>query len=104
MINYSATFAISFLLSAQLQVIMGYDFFIAGPFLLSQPIIMAILSPFAGTLSDRIEPRLVASTGMGLSAAGLLFLIFVTASTSIVWIIAIFGLNRPWFRLVRIPQ
>jgi MFS family permease len=33
---------------------------------------MALFSPLAGRLSDRLEPRVVASLGMGLCAAGLL--------------------------------
>ena len=66
MINYSATFAIGFVLSLYLQVIRGLDSYHAGLILLIQPVLMAMFSPMAGSLSDRIDPRIVASIGMGL--------------------------------------
>jgi len=88
MISYSATFAIGFLISLDLQVVRGYDSQVAGLVLLSQPLIMAILSPFTGTLSDRIEPRLIASWGMGITTLGLFFLIFITADTTLWTIVA----------------
>ncbi|MEN6350176.1 MAG: MFS transporter [Syntrophomonas sp.] len=81
MINYSATFAVTFLLSVYLQVVRGYTSQTAGLILLAQPLVMALLSPLAGTLSDRLEPRVVASFGMGCSALSLFFFIFVQANT-----------------------
>lgn len=88
MINYSATFAVTFLLSVYLQVVRGYSSQSAGLILLAQPAVMAILSPFAGTLSDRIEPRTVASIGMGCSALSLFLFIFLQANTAPVWLVA----------------
>jgi len=72
LVNYSATFAIGFLLSLYLQYIKGFSPQGAGLVLVAQPVIMALFSPLAGRLSDRMEPRVVASMGMALSAAGLL--------------------------------
>jgi len=86
MINYSATFAIGFLLSLYLQIILGYSAQTAGLILLAQPIVMALFSSYAGALSDRIEPRIVASWGMGLSALGLFNFIFLGPATP-VWLI-----------------
>jgi EmrB/QacA subfamily drug resistance transporter len=71
LINYSATAAITFLLSLHLQNIMGLTAQHAGLVLVMQPIVMTLLSPLAGTASDRREPRHVASLGMGFTAAGL---------------------------------
>ena len=71
LVNYSATFAISFLLSLYLQYIKGFTPRTAGLVLIAQPVVMALFSPLAGRLSDRLEPRVVASLGMGLCAAGL---------------------------------
>lgn len=88
LINYSATFAVGFLLSLHLQVVMGYSSQTAGLILLFQPVVMALLSPLAGTLSDRIEPRIVASWGMGLTALGLAVFAFLSASTP-VWLIVL---------------
>lgn len=82
MINYSATYAVTFLLSVYLQVVRGYDSQAAGLILLAQPLVMTVLSPLAGTLSDRLEPRLVASLGMGCSALSLFFFTFISSSTA----------------------
>jgi EmrB/QacA subfamily drug resistance transporter len=71
LLNYCATFAVSFLLSLYLQVIRGLGPREAGLVLLAQPLLMAALSPLAGRLSDRIEPRRVASLGMALTAVAL---------------------------------
>jgi len=88
MINYSATFAIGFLLSLYLQVIRGYSPQTAGFVLIAQPVIMALFSSFAGSLSDRIEPRIVASCGMGLNALGLFLFALLGAATP-VWMVAL---------------
>jgi len=88
LINYSATFAVTFLLSLHLQVVMGIPSQLAGLVLLAQPVIMAALSPFAGALSDRVEPRIVSSWGMSITTLGLLILTFISESTPI-WFIAV---------------
>ncbi|NLC38652.1 MAG: MFS transporter [Clostridia bacterium] len=87
-INYCATFAVSFLLSIYLQLVKGYDSQTAGFILLAQPLVMALLSPFAGALSDRIEPWKVASLGMSITSLALLFLYFVSQDTPI-WLVMI---------------
>ena len=81
LINYSATFSLTFLLSLYLQDIKGFDPEKVGLILLAQPVMMASLSPYAGRLSDRIEPRIVASIGMGLTALGLLVFCFLGEAT-----------------------
>jgi len=88
LIHYSGTIAVGFLLSLYLQFIKGVGPRNAGLILVAQPIVQAILSPFAGRLSDRIEPRIVASIGMVSSAAGLLLLSFLRETTPFAFIIA----------------
>lgn len=82
LINYSATFAIVFLLSLYLQKIQLLSPQKAGTILLAQPLVMAILSPIAGQWSDRIQPRYLSSLGMALSAIGLLWMVFLNKETS----------------------
>ncbi|HSQ93609.1 MAG TPA: MFS transporter, partial [Methanoregula sp.] len=56
LVNYGATFAVMFFLSLYLQYIWGYSPQQAGTLLVVQPVVMALVSPAAGRLSDRIEP------------------------------------------------
>jgi len=87
LIHYSATFGITFLLSLYLQYIKELGPQKAGLILLSQPLIMAIFSPFAGRMSDRIEPRVIATTGMGITFLGLLIFSFLGEETSLIFIV-----------------
>jgi MFS family permease len=87
LINYSATFAVSFLLSLYLQYIKGFSPDRAGLVLISAPLVQAVFSPLAGRLSDRIEPRVLASLGMAISAAGVVMLIFLGHGTSLAFIV-----------------
>jgi EmrB/QacA subfamily drug resistance transporter len=77
LVNYAGTFALGFLLSLYLQYVKGLSPRDAGLVMLAQPVTMALVSPMAGRLSDRVEPRILASGAMGLSAAGLLSLSFL---------------------------
>ena len=83
LINYSVTFAITFFLSLCLQYIKKLNPQSAGLILVFQPVMMAICSPFAGRLSDRIEPRIVASMGMTLTAVGLFLFTFLHTDTTL---------------------
>jgi EmrB/QacA subfamily drug resistance transporter len=100
LINYCATFAVGFLLSFYLQFIKGMSPQNAGLILVAQPAVMAIFSPLAGRLSDRHEPRLLASAGMAVSAAGLGLLAFLARTTSLGFVgmsLAVLGLGFALF-------
>lgn len=88
MLQYSASYGVTFLLSLYLQYIQGLDPTWAGLILVSRPVVMAIFSPGAGKLSDRFEPRYVVSTGMAIVALGLLLLSFVGSETGLWYIIS----------------
>ncbi len=104
MVNYSATFAIGFLLSLHLQVVVQLDSQAAGLVLLAQPLVMALFSPFAGALSDRRSPTVVASIGMAISAIGLFCFSFITIESSLLWIIAVLALVGFGFALFGPPN
>lgn len=83
LISYSATFAITFLMSLYLQYIKGLEPDQAGMVMLVQPAVMAILSPYTGRLSDRVEPRLVASAGMALTFIAVFAFVFLDEETGL---------------------
>ena len=87
LINYSSTSAVAFLMSLYLQYVKGLPPQKAGLVLVAQPIVMALASPFAGKLSDRSEPRVIASLGMALSAVGLVLFSFLRSATGFGFII-----------------
>ncbi len=87
LVNYAATFAVGFLLSLYLQSVRGLSPQAAGGLLTAQPLVMAALSPFAGRLSDRVDPRVVASSGMGLIAVGLALLALVGPGTPFAFVV-----------------
>jgi EmrB/QacA subfamily drug resistance transporter len=87
LINYSATFAVTFLLSFYLQYIKMLNPQTAGSILIAQPIVMATFSPLAGRLSDKIDSRVIASIGMGLTVLGLILLVFLNEQTSFLYVI-----------------
>jgi len=87
LIHCSATFAVTFLLSLYLQYIKKLTPENAGLILIAQPIVQALCSPFSGKLSDRIEPRIVASIGMALTGVGLGLLTVLNEKTTLVFIV-----------------
>ncbi|MEW6448405.1 MAG: MFS transporter [Bacillota bacterium] len=104
LINYSATFAVGFLLSLYLQYVKGFDTQHAGYILASQPVVMAVFSPSAGKLSDRMEPRLVASAGMAMATAGLFLLAFLYENTPVWFVVLVLVLLGLGFALFSSPN
>lgn len=104
LINYSATFGVTFLLSLYLQYVKELSPQGAGLVLVAQPLVMSTLSPLAGRLSDRIEPRTLASTGMGCTAAALLLFTWLEQDTSLRYIVACLLLNGLGFAFFSSPN
>lgn len=104
MLNYGATFAISYLISIYLQVVMGYSSQTAGLIMIFQPLIMALLSPVAGRLSDRFSPFRMSSLGMALCAAGTFMFIFTGLHTHLIFIIAALVVTGLGFAMFSSPN
>jgi EmrB/QacA subfamily drug resistance transporter len=81
LIHYAATFAVTFLLSLYLQFIRGMSPQAAGVLLVAQPVCMALFSPLAGKISDRVEPGKIATGGIAMTAAGLAALVTIDSAT-----------------------
>ncbi|HET9985334.1 MAG TPA: MFS transporter [Longimicrobiales bacterium] len=104
LISYSATFGVPFLLSLYLQYVRGMGPEAAGSLLVAQPIVQAILSPAAGRLSEWVEPRVLASGGMALTAAGLLLLTGLSPVTSTAHLVLVLALLGTGFALFSSPN
>jgi len=104
LIHYSATSATGFFISLYLQYLKGFDARTAGLIMISQPVMMALLSPLAGKLSDKYNPGVIASYGMGLTATGLIMLCFVNETSSIYMIISLLTIMGIGFALFSSPN
>jgi EmrB/QacA subfamily drug resistance transporter len=87
LINYLATFAVTFLLSLYLQHIKELKPDEAGLVLIASSIPMTIITPLAGRLSDKIEPRLVAAAGLVMGCLALVLLTFLNYGTSLWYVV-----------------
>jgi len=103
-INYAATFAISFVMSLYLQYAKHLSPKEAGLVLVTQPVLMAIVAIFSGRLSDKINPRWLASSGMAISVVGLVMLTFIEIDTSQSYIILALAILGFGFGLFSAPN
>ncbi|MBA7670291.1 hypothetical protein ES703_78436 [subsurface metagenome] len=72
----------------------------SGLILVIPAVVMAIFTPIAGRLSDKIEPLRVASIGIGVLLASLYLLSLLTEESSlrnIIFILIVFGLGAGFF-------
>jgi EmrB/QacA subfamily drug resistance transporter len=68
---YLALFSVTFTMPFYLTRIQGFDTRFAGLLLTTTPLVMALVAPAAGRLSDRKGSRALATAGISLLAAGL---------------------------------
>ena len=95
-----ASFALTFLLSIYLQYVKGLTPEKAGLVFLILPVTQAVLSPLTGRLSDRVEHRIVSTTGTAFVLVGIFFLIFFnrdTPFTLICGVLVIIGIGLALF-------
>jgi EmrB/QacA subfamily drug resistance transporter len=101
---YGAMYPLVFLLSLYLQYLRGFSALHAGQVMLVQTVAMALVAPFAGRLSDRVEPRIIATVGCLLCVAGFLLLTRLGYETSSVYIGATLFLLGFGFALFSSPN
>lgn len=104
LIHYAATFAITFQLSLYLQYVKGLSPKAAGTVLMVQPIMMALFAAKAGSLSDRIEVRFLASLGMGITVCCLFGFVFLGKGTPIWFVAGILAILGFGFALFSSPN
>ncbi len=104
MLNYAATFGVTFFLSLYLQYVKGLNPREAGTILIIQPIVQAAFSPLCGRLADRFSAATVATIGMGLCSAGLAIAASITATTSILLVMVMLATLGLGFALFSSPN
>lgn len=88
LLNYMALYGISLLTAIYLQLVQKQSAAFTGWLLLSMPLLMAVLSPYSGRLSDRIGSRVLTTGGMLAIAAGMLMLAFMSEAARL-WYVAL---------------
>ncbi|HEY0972607.1 MAG TPA: MFS transporter [Gemmatimonadales bacterium] len=83
LLNYVCVYGIVFVLPFLLIQGRGLDTQQAGLVLTAQPVVMAVVAPVSGTLSDRVGARLPATIGMIVLAIGLALLAELSVSASL---------------------
>lgn len=104
LINYSATFAISFMLSLYLQYIRGLSPRDAGLILIVQSVVQAVTSLKSGSLSDKMSATFLATLGMWIIAFGLAGLCFITETTNLYFLAGLLVLLGLGFGIFSSPN
>ena len=89
-----------FLRSLYLQLILGYSAIKAGIILIPMEIVVFVLSPISGRLSDRYGGRILSSVGLALNASALIWFSTLNATSSysaVLISLMLFGFGRALF-------
>jgi EmrB/QacA subfamily drug resistance transporter len=103
-IIYTAVFANIVLISLYLQYLKGLSATMTGSIMMVQPLTMAIFSTLMGRLSDKIEPRVLASIGMVITSYGLLMLGLLNVDSTISYLIIALIISGFGFSLFSSPN
>ncbi len=85
--SYLAIMVVTTILNYHFQYVRGWDAQMSGSILIITPIIMAIMAPNSGRLSDKIHPQKLAAIGIGIAAVALAILTFLTGNTPLYMVI-----------------
>ena len=85
--SYIAVMVVTTILNYHFQYVRGWDAQKAGMILIITPIIMAVMAPNAGKLSDKIHPQKLAAIGMSIAAVALTILTFLDGKTPLYFVI-----------------
>lgn len=83
---YAATYPLNFVLSLYLQYIRGLSPLESGQVIMVQAIAMALLAPFAGKISESVQPRIISTAGCVCVATGFITLSQLGFDTSTAYV------------------
>jgi len=104
LLNYAATFGVTFFLSLYLQYVKGMSAREAGTILIIQPIVQTLLSPLCGRLADRYPAERVATAGMGLCALGLMVAAALDSLSPLAMVMVVLAVLGVGFALFSSPN
>jgi MFS family permease len=92
-------FGITLILSLFLQYVNGMDPLVAGIVLFISQLLLIVITPFSGRLSDRYPPHRVAAAGCLINGIAMLLLVTINETTSLPIIVLSLALNSLGFAL-----
>ncbi len=101
LISFTALYNVILLMPFFLQNELGYSPEGVGIIFLAVPLVMSIVSPFSGWLSDRTNSYVLSSIGVGISSVSILWLGYLTpasGSIDVVLRLALLGLGMGLFQ------
>lgn len=104
LLTYSGTFGVPFLFSLYLQTIKQFSPRDTGLILMTSPILMVLLAPFFGRLSDRINPRRLATFGVTFTLIGTFLATWISIDTSIYWLCLVLACHGIGFAMFSSPN
>ncbi len=103
-ISYFATFVVTYILNYHFQYLNGLNPQTTGLILIVSPLLMAIMAPLSGRLSDKVEPQVLAAIGMGMVSVAMFLLSFLNESTPLYLIIISMMLQGVGFGIFSSPN
>jgi EmrB/QacA subfamily drug resistance transporter len=100
-LSFLALFGVAFLTPFYLEQLRRLSTEQSGLIMIAYPLMIALLAPFTGALSDRIGSRTLAPLGLGVAALALVLLGSVGAETPLVWVagcLALGGISQALFQ------
>ncbi len=101
---YAGNYPLTFMMSLYLQYIRGLSPAESGQILLAQAVAMAMIAPFAGKLSDKVQPRTLTTLGCITAALGYVFLTQLNENTAVTMISLSLFLTGVGFGLFSSPN
>ena len=104
LINYAASFGVTFFFSLYLQQVKGLSPQSAGFLLITQPLVQALLSPLSGRLSDLYPPARISTFGMAICTVALGLCTLIDQATPLPHILAVLALMGTGFGFFSSPN
>jgi MFS family permease len=101
---YTQAFCSVFMVSIYMQVVLGHPAKTSGQVLAIGSLLMALIAPLAGALSDRYRPKLVASLGVSIAFASALLAIALDEGTGLVYVALMLAIQGVGFAFFSSPN
>jgi EmrB/QacA subfamily drug resistance transporter len=101
LLNFMSQYVLVFLTPFYLKMVLHYPPDEVGLVMTSFPVVVLVVAPFAGSLSDRIGSRFLSCAGAAICALGLVLLSQLgisQSSVSVAWRLGLFGLGTGMFQ------